>query len=43
VPPLIQGMEAKYPGTIAHLNATGLGNSPQFVQKLITMATRRGR
>ena len=43
VAPLVQQMEAKYPGTVAHLNATGLGNSVQFIQKLVTMAGRNGR
>ena len=40
---VIAEMEARYPGTIRHLEATGLGNSPDFIRKVATLAARRGR
>jgi hypothetical protein len=40
---MVQEMEARYPGTIRHLEATGLGNDPAFIKKLATLASKRGR
>jgi hypothetical protein len=36
-------MQQRYPGRTQYLQETGLGNSPEFVRKIVARASRRGR